>query len=107
MVIAVIDQDHIATVESKSHSPVPTHLNRPLTCKLAFESMKPPRGRFYVARTLSGIERSKLKTQPCSMRGLDTGFRAGAEETLQAGVSKALDHMQSVSLHATGCKERL
>lgn len=107
MVITVVDQDHIATVKSKGQPPVPIYLNGPVTCKLAFEWMKPPRGWFDIARTRSGIQHSKLKTQPRGMSRLDAGFRTGMEETLQPGVSKALNHVYSVSLHNTDFKRKI
>jgi hypothetical protein len=92
MIITAIDQNHIATVETEGQPTVPVYLNRPETSKLAFDSTKPPRGWLDIARTRRRIQRRKLKPQPHDMSGLDTCLRAGMEETLQAGVPKALNH---------------
>jgi hypothetical protein len=104
VIITVIDQDHIVTVESKGQPPVSANLNGPLTCKLAFEWMKPPPRWFYIARTCSGIQHGELKTQPRGMGWPDSSLRAATEEILQAGVSKASNQVYIVSLHNTDRK---
>jgi hypothetical protein len=107
MIITIIDQDYIVTVETECQLPAPVYLDRPVTCKLALERMKPPPRWFDITRPRSGIQRGKLKTQSSGMSGLDAGFRAGMEEFLQAGVSKALDHNVKCIATLYGAQEEL
>ena len=96
VVVAVIHQHRVGAVESKRHSPIAAHPNRPVTGQLTFEWVQPPAGQAHVLRAAGHIELRQLPSQPGSMSRLNPRLAAGPEEGFKPLVNKSSNHFLSV-----------
>ena len=75
MVIQIIDEDHIGTIECESHPPITVHPDRPVAFKATVKRMEFVSGRIQIICLGGHIQRSQQVAYPCRMLGPDACFR--------------------------------
>jgi len=80
----------------KSDPPVPIDPYRPTPFVGTFKSVKSETGNIHIFYYLSGVQGSKLHSQPLRMMRLYSGTGSGFEELLQTLMPKRPDHQALV-----------
>ena len=106
MIVLVVDENYVLTVETKCEPPVPTDPDRPMAGKLGFQGMQDVAGSIHIAGPGGDVQSSEEPPQLRSMRGLNAGLGTCFREELQSFVAIALDHAYSVYEHYTESKRK-
>ena len=92
MVVPVIDQNGIRTVECERDPPIAAHGYRVVPGQLAMQPVEAPAGQVHIARLAGSVQVLQLQAQPLDVLGPDASLGAGLEECLKSGMAERADH---------------
>src|SRR6202161_1374558 len=104
VVVLVIHQDCVFTLERKRQSPISVHLDRPVSRQMALQRMPVPTRNIHFDCALYCVQQLQLKLESRGMLRLDPCLRFGLEKPLNPVMLEAPYHSYSVTLRYTPCK---
>ena len=96
MVVLIIDEHSVFTLEGEGEPPIAAYRHRPMVLQFPVQGMQLPAGSIHVLRRPGIIQREELLTQPPCMTRLDFSFQSRPEEQFDSLVTEAFDHLYSV-----------
>src|ERR1700680_2356048 len=101
VIILIIHEDCILAFKFECQAPVPADADRPMILEFPGKAVQLPSRCVQVSRLPSIVKGEQLQTQLAGMFRLNPRFRSSAEKLLHATMAEALDHVYSVTIHAT------
>jgi len=96
MVVVIINEHRVLTLERERESPIAAYRNGPMTLQISTEAMQLPARGVHVPGGSGVVQREELLAQPLSMARLDLCSRSRPEEQFVSLMTDALDHLYSV-----------
>jgi len=82
MVVLIVHQHGILTVEREYQTPVTAYAERPMPFEVSVQRVKPPARSVHVHWRFSIVQRKKLLAEPFCVLWLDTRLRPSSEKSL-------------------------
>lgn len=102
MIVPMIDKNGVFPVEGKGYTPVAAHLHCPMALEVAGRLVQSPPRHVHIRGRLRKIEQLKPVCKLLRVCRQNARFASGPEESLNARMTEAPDHMVSVAHHASG-----
>src|ERR1700722_4077930 len=104
VVVLVIHQDCVFTLERKRQSPISVHLDRPVSGQITLQRTPVRTRNIHFECALCCIQQLQLKLESRGMLRLDPRLRFGLEKPLNPVTPEAPYHSYSATLRYTQCK---
>jgi hypothetical protein len=104
MVIFVINNGYIWTVELECDAPIAAHTHCPRILSVPFQLMQIQSGQVHIAGTGGDVQSTQDKSQSTRVSNLNACFGSREKEFLQTFVLEVLDHSSIITCNVTGCK---
>jgi hypothetical protein len=104
VVILIINLDYVLAFKREFQSSIAVHLHRPMAFQIAAQWVQTSARSIHIVRRLGAIQLEKLDGNFGGMGGLNSCLASGQEESFDAMMPEALDHMYGVALHYPAVK---
>lgn len=93
MVVFIVHLLGVLTFKTKGDTPVSTDIDSPSICSVSFQFVKPKAGKSHIPRLSGSMKSTKYETESFRMLPLDSGSASSFEETSEAPVLEAPNHL--------------
>jgi hypothetical protein len=98
VIILIIDENRIFSIEAKCEQPIPIHAYCPMCSEAGGQRMKLPSWNIHLFGLRGGIQNGKLLVQLGGVTGLNSGLRTGQKKLLDPLMPKAPNHFNTIVL---------
>lgn len=104
VIILIVNENRVLAFKSECQAPIAVHLHRPMVFQIAAQGVQFPSRSVHVPCRPGAIQLKELNRQFGGMGRLNSSFASGQEESFDAGVPEALNHVYSVARHYSAVK---
>lgn len=102
MIVFIVYNLGIFTIEPESNSPVSTDIDGPHIGSISFQFVKPQTWKIHILRLPCGVEPAKYQAESVHMRCLDSGDTSSFKEAPETFMLKTPNHIQNVTYYVPG-----